>query len=103
MDRPDAVLIPESYKGPGTTQYQRIDSLLEIVEPILRVDRVNGEAAYIRRQPGGECFVTRDPLDTIKHPKSHPEYPGQARYRWDAHPALQGVLVGYLKEGRCAP
>lgn len=102
MPRPDAIFIPESYKGSGATQFQRIDNLLDVAEPILEVDRDAGERGYIRKQPGGSCFVTRDPNDTIRCPKNHPRFPGQDRYRWEAHPTLNGVRVGFLKEGHDA-
>ena len=37
-------------------------------------------------------FVTRDPLDTILFPTSHPRS-GQPRYRWEKRPG--GIEVGY--------
>ena len=95
--RPDAIMIPESYKGTGINQHQRINTLIDATDKLLEVDPTKGETSYVRRQPGGSCFVTRDPHDTIRHPSMHPKSK-QPRYRWEPHPTLQGVEVGYLIE-----
>lgn len=91
---PDALFVPESLKA-GARQIDRINSVLDVAEPILRVDRSLGERGYIRRQPGGRLFITKDPADTLLHPAGHPRE-GQERYRWTARP--DGVALGYLDE-----
>jgi hypothetical protein len=94
MQIPDALMILESCKK-GQTQLDRIDSILAIAEPLLHVDRSQGERAYIRRQPGGRLFVTADPLDTLQFPLGHP-HEGKPRYRWI--PAADGCEHGFLAE-----
>jgi hypothetical protein len=89
---PDAVLADEAMKT-GSNHVDRINSVLDVVEPILGVDRSKGERAYIRRQPGNQMFITRDPFDTILHPLGHPSE-GRERYRWE--PVLSGIRKGYL-------
>jgi hypothetical protein len=91
---PDALLLPETLKA-GARQIDRINSILDVAEPILGVDRARGERAYIRRQPGGRLFITRAPADTLLHPLGHP-LEGRARYRWTPRP--DGVELGYLEE-----
>lgn len=80
----DALIIPESWKR-GETQLDRIDSILQIAEPLLGVDRSRGEKAYIRRQPGGKLFITANPQDTLSFPVDHP-LQGRPRYGWTPHP-----------------
>jgi hypothetical protein len=92
--RPDALFLRESLKK-GRTQYERISSVCDVAEPILGVDRSRGERAYIRRQPGGWLFITRDPEDTIYHPLDSP-IRGRDRYAWMARP--DGSRWGYLTE-----
>lgn len=95
MDQvPDALMIPETWKK-GLTQLERIDSILDIAEPLLRVERERGERAYIRRQPGGRLFVTSDPHDTLQFPVGHPRE-GRPRYRWAPRP--DGSEHGFLIE-----
>lgn len=89
---PDAVIIPESSKR-GAHQIQRINTVLAIVEPILGVDRSRGQRGWIRRQPGGVLFVSKDPEDTIFYPLNHPRE-GQPRYRWED--MGHGLKLGYL-------
>ncbi|MGC8638731.1 MAG: hypothetical protein ACP5XB_02500 [Isosphaeraceae bacterium] len=91
---PDALMLPEAWKR-GETQYDRIDSILAIAEPLLNVDRSKGERAYIRRQPGGRLFVTADPQDTMQFPIGHSQE-GRSRYNWVASP--DGAEYGYLIE-----
>jgi hypothetical protein len=77
---PDALFIPETMKR-GRTLFERMNSILQIAEPLLGVDRARGERAYIRRQGDGWLFVTRDPHDTIYFPLNTP-FRGRPRYRW---------------------
>jgi len=93
MDKaPDALMIPDGQKT-GARMSDRVTSIVEIAEPILIVDRSNGERAYIRIQPGGWLFVTKDVHDTILFPKGH-ERDGQPRYKWV--PQENGLEYGYL-------
>jgi hypothetical protein len=97
MTTPDALIVPESWKK-GQTQLDRIDSILAVAEPLLRVDRAKGERAYIRRQPAGRLFITAHPHDTLQFPVGHPQE-GKPRYRWVA--AHEGCEHGYLEEDTC--
>ena len=89
---PDALFIPERMKR-GRTLYERIDSILEVAEPLLGADRSRGDRAYIRRQGDGWLFVTRDPEDTIYFPLNTP-LRGRPRYRW--LDGADGIRRGYL-------
>ena len=89
---PAALMLPETLKA-GARQIDRINSVLAVAEPMLGVDRAKGERAYIRRQPGGRLFITRDPADTLLHPVGHP-LQGAERYRWS--PRADGIEFGYL-------
>lgn len=89
---PDALFIPERMKR-GRTLYERIDSILEVAEPLLGVDRARGDRAYIRRQGDGWLFVTRDPEDTIYFPLNTP-LRGRPRYQW--LDGADGIRRGYL-------
>lgn len=89
---PDALFIPERMKR-GRTLYERIDSILEVAEPLLGVDRARGDRAYIRRQGDGWLFVTRDPEDTIYFPLNAP-LRGRPRYQW--LDGADGIRRGYL-------
>jgi hypothetical protein len=91
--RPDAVFLPETLKAGGRI-FDRIGSICKIAEPLLEVDFPR-ERAYIRKQPHGRLFITRDPTDTIFFPTGHPRS-GQQRYRWvqQADGADLGYLVG---------
>jgi hypothetical protein len=70
----------------------RVASVALIAEPILVVDRSQGERAYIRIQPGGRLFVSKHVHDTILFPKGHPR-DGQPRYHWVEEE--NGVAHGY--------
>ena len=102
MSRPDALMVPESIKR-GKTQLDRIDSVLSVVEPLLQVKRP-GERAYIRRQPGGMQFISRNPRDTLYHANGT-DLEGKPRYQWeDADvPGVTGIQVGYLIDYNPAP
>ena len=92
---PDALFLPESTKA-GSKLRDRVNAVADIAEPLLEVDRSAGERVYIRKQPHGRLFVTRDPHDTIFFPTGHPRS-GASRYRWERRD--DGVEVGYLLEG----
>jgi len=78
----------------GPRMVDRVASICDIAEPLLGVDRTNGGHAWIRQQPHGRLFVTRDPLDTINFPNDHPQS-GQSRYDWVDGP--DEIRRGYLK------
>jgi hypothetical protein len=90
---PDALFIRESLKR-GATLYERMNSILDIAEPILAVDRAKGERAYIRRQGDGWLFVTRDSRDSIGFALNTP-LRGRPRYDWVL--GADGIKRGYLK------
>jgi hypothetical protein len=90
--RPDAVFLPETVKC-GPRIFDRIAAVSRIAEPLLEVDRLKGERAYIRKQPHGRLFITRDPADTIFFPTGHP-WSGQQRYCWERQ--TDGAELGYL-------
>ena len=90
--RPDALFLPESLKT-GCRVFDRIMSICHIAEPLLQVDYPAGERAYIRKQPHGRLFISRDPADTIFFPTGHPKC-GQPRYRWERQ--TDGLELGYL-------
>ena len=77
-------MLPASQKR-GARLADRVASIVSITEPILGVDRAAGERAWIRQQPHGQLFITRDPADTIITPRDHP-LSGQPRYRWKSSP-----------------
>jgi hypothetical protein len=89
---PDALLIPERMKR-GSTWYERMNSILDVAEPLLGVDRARGNRAYIRRQGDGWLFVTRDPQDTIYFPLDT-TLRGRPRYQWLEK--ADGIRRGYL-------
>jgi hypothetical protein len=89
---PDALYIPEKMKR-GRTLLERMNSILDLAEPMLGVDRTEGERAFIRRQDDGWLFVTRDPQDTIYFPLNTP-LRGRPRYYW--LDAADGIRRGYL-------
>jgi hypothetical protein len=93
--RPDALFLPESVKV-GTRIFDRVAAVCRVAEPLLEVDYPAGERAYIRTQPHGRLFITRDPADTILFPTGHPKS-GTPRYRWERRDG--GAEVGYLLEG----
>ena len=93
--RPDALFLPETVKTGGRI-FDRIAAVCRIAEPLLQVNLAAGEKAYIRKQPHGRLFVTRDASDTIFFPIDHPRS-GQPRYRWERQP--DGAEFGYLIEG----
>jgi hypothetical protein len=92
MSRPDALLFPAGRKR-GARLVDRVASIAEAAEPMLGVDRAAGERAWIRQQPHGQLFITRDPADTILFPTDH-DLSGRPRYRWVRQP--DGSEWGYL-------
>jgi hypothetical protein len=90
--RPDAIFLPETVKAGGRI-FDRIAAVCRIAEPLLAVDRTSGERAYVRKQPHGRLFISRDPADTIFFPTGHPRS-GQPRYRWEKQ--ADGAELGYL-------
>jgi len=89
---PDALFIPEKMKRGGTL-YERMNSILEIAEPLLGVDRARGDRAFIRRQGDGWLFVTCDPQDTIYFPLNS-ALRGRPRYHW--LDGADGIRRGHL-------
>ena len=89
---PTCVMLPPQ---PGTAGriFDRVAAVCRIAEPLFEVDYAGGERAYIRKQPGGRLFITRDPADTILHPTGHPRS-GSPRYIWDRRP--DGIELGFL-------
>jgi len=92
---PDALMIPEVLKT-GARMSDRVASVADIAEPLLLVDRFKGERAYIRIQPGGRLFVSKDIHDTILFPKDH-RFDGRPRYKWV--PGEDGIELGFKVEG----
>jgi hypothetical protein len=92
---PDALLMPEGRYKRGRTLRERIDSVLAIAEPMLGVDREQGQRGWIRRQDGGWLFITKDPADTIYHVLQSP-LRGRDRYAWVL--GADGIKRGYLTE-----
>ncbi len=92
MSKPDALILCAGQKN-GKRLVDRVASITAIAEPLLGVDRSAGERAWIRQQPHGRLFVTRDPADTILFPRDH-TWSGQPRYRWEKQP--DGSEWGYL-------
>jgi hypothetical protein len=90
---PDALFVPESMKR-GRTLWDRMNSILDIAEPMLGVDRSKGDRAYIRRQGDGWLFITKDPEDTIDYPLRTP-LQRRPRYVWID--GLDGIRRGYLR------
>jgi hypothetical protein len=89
---PDALFVPEKMKR-GRSLWERMNSILDIAEPILGVDRSKGGRAYIRRQGNGWLFITSDPADTMYYPLGTP-LQRRPRYLWIDGP--DGIRRGYL-------
>jgi hypothetical protein len=90
---PDALFVPEKLKR-GRTLWERINSILDIAEPMLGLDRSRGQRAYIRRQGNGWLFITSDPEDTIDYPLGTP-LQRRPRYFWIDGP--DGIRRGYIQ------
>jgi hypothetical protein len=91
--RPDALMMNIQSQIKGSRSADRAASVCDIAEPLLGVDKANGEHAWIRQQPHGVLFVTRDIYDTINFPQDHPKS-GQPRYQWE--PESNGIRRGFL-------
>jgi len=92
---PDALMLPATLKR-GDRLADRVDSVVTFAEPLLGVDRRSGGRAWVRQQPHGRLFVTRDSADTIFFPRDHARS-GQPRYRWETQ--TDGSQWGYLVNG----
>jgi len=88
---PDALMLPEDRKR-GTRMIDRIASIADIAEPLLQVERAEGERAYIRLQGNGKLFISKSVADTILFPRDHAQA-GQPRYRWEVQ--ADGSEFGY--------
>jgi hypothetical protein len=93
MARPDALFLQSAPPVTGTVM-DRVAATCKILEPLLECDYPR-EKAYIRRQPFGRLFVTRDPADTLLFPTGHPRS-GEPRYRWEWRDG--GTEFGFLLE-----
>ena len=89
---PDALMFSSAQKR-GARLVDRVASIAAMAEPLLGIDRAAGERAWIRQQPHGRLFITRDPADTICFPREH-RLSGQPRYRWEKQP--DGSEWGWL-------
>lgn len=92
MSRPDALFLPAGTAN-GPRIFDRVKAVCKIAEPLLGVDFAAGERAYIRKQPHGRLFITRNPTDTILFPTGHARS-GEPRYRWKRQ--ADGSELGYL-------
>ena len=92
---PDALLIPESTRSGGRIA-DRVGSICAVAEPLLGIDRATGGRAWIRKQRGGQLFITASPDDTLFFACDHARA-GQSRYRWELQP--DGSRWGWLVEG----
>lgn len=95
LPTPDALFFPAALKR-GATFRDRLNSVADVAEPLLGVDRSKGECAHIHDQHDGWLFITKDPEDRIyfpAYPDRHPKA-GQPRYAWVNHPG--GIRLGYL-------
>jgi hypothetical protein len=91
---PDALMLPANVKR-GVRLAQRVNSICEIAEPLLGVNRAAGERAWVRQQPHGQLFITRRPDDSLCFARGHPRS-GQPRYRWEKR--SDGSEWGFLLE-----
>jgi hypothetical protein len=93
--RPDAVFLTAVSAAMAGRIFERVAAVCQIAEPLLQVNYAAGERAYIRKQPGGRLFITRDPTDTILYPTGHPRS-GSPRYRWERQ--TDGTELGWLND-----
>lgn len=93
MSRCDAIKIPVSFKR-GTDAVGRLNSVLDIAESALEVDKGKDEHAYVRNQDAF-LFATRDPQDTLLYPFGHAKE-CKSRYVWTDRG--DGIELGVLKE-----
>jgi hypothetical protein len=97
----DAVLIPESMKR-GQRMYSRVDSILQIVSPLLGVKFARGDTIWIKKQDGPKVgrreamlFASRDLAASINYPIGDPKGRRGPRYDWVSDGSL---ALGYLKD-----
>ena len=93
--RPDALFLPVTAQTVSARIFERVAAVCRIAEPLLQVNHAAGERAYIRKQPHGRLFITRDPADTIFFPTGHPRS-GAPRYHWERQ--ADGTELGYLND-----
>ena len=89
--RPDAVKTPLNMAA-GVSDQGRVLSVLEIAEPILQCDKINGEKGFTRKA-GNYHLTTRSEKDTEFGKLGTPQA-GMPRYHWTDRG--DGVLVGHL-------
>lgn len=93
---PDALRVPQSWKGTSTNKFKRAATLFDVTEPLLGVGH---GGAYARNQGHmNEFFITRSPYCTLLFPVDHPTHAKTPRYEW--RPISEcgpGVWFGYLK------
>ena len=98
---PDALFVPPTFKV-GPKSADRMQSILNIAEPLLGVDRSKGERGWMRKQHGDRTFIVRGgktgpaPKDTIYFASNH-ERAGDERYNWVTRE--DGLELGYKVEG----
>jgi hypothetical protein len=90
----DAVMVPMSMRR-GISSARRIESLLDIADPLLGCDAAAGQKGFLHPQGDGRCFITLDPRDSILFPTGS-QFNGRPRYRWEQDP--DGIERGYLVE-----
>lgn len=90
----DALMLPHSMKV-GDRIFDRVATIGDYAEPLLKTDKANGERAYIRKMPDGTMFVTNSPRDSVYFPHGH-DRALLPRYRWELQP--DGAQYGYLVE-----
>ena len=85
-------------KKQGANKFQRTDAMLNLIEPMLGLDKTQGQTGHIRVQPGGMIFVTGNPRDTIRYPTVNDEGKVGPRYNWVQSTADPDIYLGYLKD-----
>ncbi len=73
----------------------RLNHVSDIAEPMLGVDRLKGEHAYVRSGRNSNMFITKDPADSLYHASNSP-WRGHDRYAWIAGP--DGIRRGWLTD-----
>lgn len=91
---PDALFVPSGVLR-GRHTLQMVHAAADVVEPLLGVDPLKREKAWMRGMNNGKLFCTKSPHDTVYFPKDHPT-PGLDRYHWVEKE--NGVEYGYLME-----
>lgn len=100
----DAVKVENvARKKQGATKYERTDSVLNLIEPMLGLDRAAGRTGHIRVQPGGTIFVTGNPRDMLRYGAADPLGRTGERYNWVRSEADPDIILGYLKDKPAEP